>query len=84
MAEKLLKLSVETQEIEQGASIDEVDQQVDVAILALLTTGYRAEQSDASPLVPGGHRLDVVAVPLDQGTKRCPAHSWMTVGSRHG
>jgi hypothetical protein len=84
MAEKLLKLSVEAQEIEQGASIDEVDQQVDVAVLALLPTGYRAEQSDASPLVPGGHRLDVIAVSLDKGTQRCPALTWTTVGSRHG
>lgn len=65
MAEKLLKLLIEAQEVKQGAPSDEVDQQIDVAVLTFLPAGDRAEQPHPSAVVPGGDRLDVVAVALD-------------------
>ena len=79
MAEQPLELSVETQQVEQRAARGEVHEQVDVAARALLPAGDRAEQPDPAAAVPGGNRLDIVAVPLHQGAQRCPARAAITL-----
>jgi len=80
--EKLLEFSVEAQKVEQGASRQEIDEEVDVAVVALLAAGDRTEQSHPDAMVPCGDRPDGVAVLLDEGTQRRPVHA-VILGRRH-
>lgn len=72
-SEKLLKLLLESNDIEQRSTWLDIDQEVDVALLVIITPRHRAEHSYVAGAVTCGHVQNFVAVP----TERFEPHVFM-------
>lgn len=69
MAQQLLELLGEMEQIEEGAVWFEVDEQVDVAVLAGVSAGDAAEDPSASGAIPSCDFEDAVSVLVQERTQ---------------